>query len=155
MSDLAPEHIVAFLQNPWFKPDTNEETIKKYREDRVFRRKILSMTPTGERLIAAFEEDWFNRMWWDNANPKHGAHYSAKYEADIEHMAAVIAQRSPLLVITFGTISTRGWLKMLNVPGAGNYYRTIVHMRFRHPMAYGVSVQQLEEFALRIKMATI
>ena len=153
-NQLAPEHIVAFLQNPWFKPETDEDTIKKYREDVKFRRRLLSMSPTGERLFLSFGEEWFNKIWWDNANPKHGAHWSAKYEADIEHMAGVIALRSPILVITFGVISTRGWLRMLTVPGAGNYYKSITHMRFSHPMAYGVSIKQLEEFALRIKMAT-
>lgn len=153
MPNLNPQDVVAFLQNPWFKPDTKPETIEKYRTDVQFRRMLLAQTTTGERLAQAFG-DWFFQIHWDNANPRHGAHPSAAYKADVEHMAGVIQQKTPLMVITFGNIATVGWKFLLTVPGAGSYYKTITHMSFRHPMAYGVSVNQLMEFAMRIQLST-
>ena len=154
MPSLNPQDVVAFLQNPWFKESTKQETIDKYRTDADFRRRLLAMSPTGERLCTAFGDDWFRGIHWDNANTKHGSHYSAQYQADIEHMAGVIAAKTPLMVVTFGAISTRGWQRLVNIPGAGNYYKSLAHMSFRHPMAYGVSLDMLMEFAARIQFAT-
>jgi len=101
-------NIVAFLQNPGFKPGTPMTIVDKYKSQQQFHRELLETTMSGARLKVAFGEYWFNRIWWDNANPNIPTYGMERLDPDILHIEKVIADQKPKLVLTFGKQAERG-----------------------------------------------
>lgn len=156
---LRPEEVVAFLQNPWFPEGTSQEEIDSYRTDIKFRRERLLKQPTGERLWHAFGPEWYNGIWWDNANPQHQTSWEIRLCADLKHMFQVIKQQQPLVVVTFGYVSTRAYDRMRdpadNTSTIVSTLSTILHLQYAHPMAYESSLEKLTRFAAMIQGCTV
>lgn len=137
--DPARADVVAFLQNPWFKPGTGDRIINLYMKCATYRRAVLSLSQTGRALRAAFG-DMYDVIWWDNACPRPGFERSASLPPDLDHVRAVIERIRPRLVLCFGRsaeIAVR------------HVYQGQV-MTCCHPMARGNRKQELEEFAGRV-----
>jgi len=145
---LRPDEVVAFLQNPWFRPGTFDETVRMYRENVEFRRRLLARSMSGGRLLRAFGEDWFGKIWWDNANPLHGNDHSARWLADTYHMSDVVTTRCPLVVLTFGRIAANGAAKI-------RLSRVIRVLSCAHPNAMGITQDDLDVFANRVMSITV
>lgn len=143
MTTLEPHDVVAFLQNPWFAPETDAGTIERYRTDVNFRRHVLSETMTGKRLLRAFGKEWFFGIWWDNANPTHGAHHRERWTPDPAHMMNVVSTHYPRLVLLFGRSAETG----AQIAKIDRVTRTLA---CAHPNAMGVTQEEFDLFAMRV-----
>lgn len=149
--------VVAFLQNCWFRPGTNPETIRLYLSDQKFRRKVLEMSMTGKRLKRAFGEH-YRSIWWDNASEYVASTSPGRSEADPYHMARVINQVRPMGMLTFGTVAHRGMLTLRDGPmpitdQSAPTIATDSQLAWHychHPNARGLLQSQLNEFASNI-----
>lgn len=103
--------IVAFLQNPWFPDHVAERHKKLYGTDVNFRRRVLARSMSGRRLITAFGYDLYESIWWDNANPECTSHAAGLNKADWDHIARVVAEQKPKLVLTFGNQARDGFTR--------------------------------------------
>lgn len=135
---IAPHEIVAFLQNPWFPEGTAQRHIDHYISDVDFRRRVLSMSMTGKRLNIAFGA-WFDRVWWDNANPFPTPVANGVQFPNIDHILGVINTQKPKLILSFGA-QARSGLKTIE-------FRPIVHLVCHHPNARGKTQEDLNIFA--------
>lgn len=150
--------VVAFLQNCWFRPGTNPETIRLYLSNQKFRRKVLEMSMTGRRLKSAFGEH-YRQIWWDNASEYVAPTSPGKSAADPEHMNRILDLVKPRAVICFGAIANQGmqavWdLQKIVTPPELQFLIDIFrdgHWKyFPHPNARGLLQSQLNEFAAEI-----
>lgn len=139
--------VVAFLQNCWFKEGTPSYITNKYLEDSDYRRRILALSTTGRRLSQAFGQH-FRDIHWDNASDKVGNYSAAKFAADPVHMQRVIDSVHPEAIVTFGAIAKEGidvvvsqWCQC---PWPVQFYAA------PHPVAFGLTQAQLNEFAEKI-----
>lgn len=132
--------IVAFLQNPWFPDGTAPEVIDRYRSEQQFHQRLLARTMSGNRLMVAFGEFWFKRIWWDNANPEHSRRPGITTEYDIRHIERVIKEQEPHLILTFGTQARDGVSKSVASI-------TTKVMSCHHPNARFRGQQDLDQFA--------
>lgn len=139
--------ILAFLQNPWFKPGTPERYIQMYREDQDYHRRVLYLSATGKALCRAFGEDLYMAIHWDNANPRHGAGRSAVLAPDVNHMVAVLMRVKPDVVLLFGKQAQRGWDELVSEDILRNRHV----LRAPHPMAYGSARGHLEKIAMETR----
>lgn len=142
--------IVAFLQNCYFKHETPNYIIDKYLSDPDYRRKLLANSATGKRLVTAFGEK-FKEIHWDNAS-KYVANYAAgKAPPDVEHMADVLITTQAKVALAFGNVAADG-LQIVLGPASfkDNCVSRIPWHFFMHPMAFGLTQAQLNEFAQRI-----
>lgn len=145
--------ILAFLQNPWFKPGTSPRHIEMYRENQEFHRRVLSMSATGRALERALGGELYRRIHWDNACPAHGETRDAVFPPDVNHMAWLVAMHKPDVVLLFGRQAQTGWDKMWIAIGAGTFnppYAPSVY-RSAHPMARGSAIRHLENIAREVK----
>ena len=129
--------IVAFMQNPWFKPGTDEKWIIEYRDNQDFHRRVLSMSMSGKRLEAAFG-DLFKEIHWDNSNWRAADQASGKMEADYEHIERVIDREKPNLVICFGKVAWEA-VRQFDPP--------VPIWECHHPNARGRTQEDLNKFA--------
>lgn len=98
-------NIVAFMQNPWFKPGTPQWWVDQYREDQVFHRKILARSMSGARLRKAFGDELFGRIHWDNVNWRPSDFSAGMLPPDMDHIRNVYDRVNPSLVICFGRVA--------------------------------------------------
>ena len=147
--------VVAFLQNCWFKPGTNPELIRRYLTDQKFRRLILARSMSGGRLLRAFGEDDYRRIWWDNASEYVASTSPGKSAADTEHKKRVLHQVMPRGILCFGSIASVGMdsLVMRHKQETGMNFlpENVLWHYFPHPNARGLRQSQLDEFAREIK----
>ncbi len=136
--------ILAFLQNPWFKPGTNPLLIKKYRTDADFHRRVLYMSATGKALHEAFGQELYGKIIWENANPLHGSTRDARMPPDLVHMAAVLIRHKPDLILCFGREAQRGMGKLMSRPWPNVLFAP-------HPMARGSAAEHLREIVKKVK----
>lgn len=142
--------IVIFLQNAWFPEGTRASAIKRYAQDLAFRRRVLSESATGRRLLTAFGETWFNRIHWDNATPEAAIGSSdLLMPARPEHMLGVINGCRPRVIGTMGTSATT-CLSSLRASGLIRCPDRISTYSAPHPNARGVTSAALREFAVSI-----
>jgi hypothetical protein len=151
--------VVAFLQNCWFKPGTNPETIRRYLAEQKFRRIVLGMSMTGRRLSTAFGEHHYRRIWWDNASEYVANTAPGRGEADSDHIRKILNQIKPSGVIAFGGIATQGLYGAMSLEQEDTedklrflleiFKEKHVHA-FPHPNARGLRQSQLNEFAQEI-----
>lgn len=127
------KRVVAFLQNPWFKPGTSFHTIDLYRTSLEYRRRVLAMSKTGKWLIKAFGQKVYDNIHWDNASPVHGQTYSHESPADTDHMRTVINMIKPHIIICFGRQAMTG-MKLIDTGGVAVLYA-------HHPMARGNKIE--------------
>lgn len=125
--------ILAFLQNPWFFPNTPQVIIDRYANDDDYRRIVLSQSATGRRLSKCLGEDLFNMIIWENANPKHGERANANFAPDLDHIQSVISKHNPDIIIAFGKRAESGVRRI-----HGNDF-----IRSNHPAARGVTNTKL------------
>lgn len=138
--------IVAFLQNPWFKPETPMRVIERYRDDQRFHRAILLRCMTGQRLFTAFGE-YFNMIHWDNTNWRPSWRPSGIVPPDYEHIATVLTREIPPgdpdhRVICFGKQAEEA----LNCGKFVGYNVLACH----HPNARHKTQADLNDFACRV-----
>jgi len=143
---MSRNDIVVFLQNAWFPDGTRASAMKLYAKDLAFRRRVLSESATGRRLLAAFGEVWFNRIHWDNATPIPGiGDHRAAEPYDAGHMAHVIHACRPRVVGLMGLSALNGAeeLGLMRDP-------RLKVFACRHPNAMGVTSEELRTFAASI-----
>jgi len=139
--------IVAFLQNPWFKLGTKPHHIKLFQEDQDFRRRVISMSRTGQCLLSAFGDELYDHIWWDEANPEPCFNSSQVRPPDVKHISDVLIQQQPFLVVTFGAMAHQGlhdalqWLK----------FKPSHRLHSAHPTARGAHRPDLIELADKIR----
>lgn len=133
--------ILAFLQNPGFKPDTPDDVLYRYNTDDEFRKKTLKKYMTGQRLVIAFGEELFDSIIWDNVILATGT-LRKKTPPDMEHVEATLREIKPDIVITFGSVAAKAMI-MSNWDGP--------HFNCRHPNARGITNSELRQFAEMIK----
>lgn len=148
--------VLAFLQNAWFKPGTNPDTIKRYLTNQRFRRLVLARCMTGRRLMTAFGNH-YESIHWDNASTGVGVMASSKLPYNIKHMHKVIEENQPDCIICFGGVATNGFIDIMANFASESLYDPLKpwkkwphgmewHM-FRHPNAFGLRQAELDEFA--------
>jgi hypothetical protein len=137
--------VVAFMQNPWFKPGISQRHIDMYTHDQDFHRRVLAQSMSGKRLMQAFGE-YYDNIWWDNANPIPVFQSNGRQDPNIYHMMGVISKFAPLVVMTVGQQAYQGMQlieKMEHEVRLPNYIRRHCH----HPNARGRTQQELNDFA--------
>ncbi len=137
--------IVAFLQNPWFKPGTDERHIIAYRDDQDFHRRVLSMCMTGQRLVAAFG-DLYDQIHWDNTNWRPAFMASGREDPDYQHMLGVMKRISPDLVLCFGNQARDAMRVVTRLSNWGKEF-----LQCHHPNARFKTQQDLSDFADRVR----
>lgn len=157
---MSIEHpVVAFLQNCWFRPGTPDAIIRSYLTDQSYRRKVLAKTMTGHRLLTAFGEDAYRRIWWDNASEFVADHPSGRGDGDPAHVISVLQRTKPIAIMCFGRIAAetveraQDALKVIAEPDGTLEQRCLGFMPahyFPHPNARGLTQFQLSEFARQI-----
>lgn len=136
--------IVAFMQNPWFPPDTRKELIDKYLTDQDFHRRLLGQTMSGHRLKVAFGDEWFARIFWDNVAPLASPHASGITKPDMAHVDKIITEQKPGLILTFGTLAKETLLKC-----SGAVRTKLLHCH--HPNARHHTQAELDQFAQEVR----
>lgn len=142
--------ILAFLQNPWFKPGTDERHVRMYAENDDFRRRVLAMSATGRALIRAFGEPLYSRIVWDNASPAHGERRDAQFPPDIVHMMTSIVRNQPDVLLLFGRQSQAGWAAIHKKFLDSRPGKRIV-LEAAHPMARGSAIEHLRVIAEKVR----
>lgn len=144
--------MLAFLQNPWFKPGTDERMIQLYRDNPEFHRRVLAMSATGRALKKMFGR-LYDEIIWDNASPAHGEMRDAVSPPDIHHIAGVVARERPDVVLLFGRQAEIGWDQMAEATGLYSFpdYHVNV-LRAPHPMARGSVNDHLKKIAIQVKL---
>ncbi len=137
--------IVAFLQNPYFRPGNDPRLIEKYRMDPEFHRRVLLMSATGRALYAAFGPKLYHEIIWDNANPKHGHTRNAMLPADVSHMEITIMLHDPDLILCFGKQAQMGMSKLMGKPSWPNV------LFAPHPMARGSAADHLRDIVKKVR----
>lgn len=141
-----PSKILAFLQNPWFPPGTDAEIIRQYRNNVDYRRRVLALSMSGQRLYRAFGEA-FSLIVWDNANPEHTPVASGKLDPNHNYMAIRIMQEKPELVLTFGALPKAGLIKAYETLAPRHRPLT---MATKHPNARFFPQTELDIFAATV-----
>lgn len=134
---------LGFLQNPWFKPGTDQRHIDMYQDDPNFHRKVLAMSATGRALKRAFGDE-YDEIFWDNANPISGETREHFEKPDFMYMARRVAALRPHVVLLFGAQAMKGWGQMVNFGFEGLALNRQV-LSAPHPMARGSAKKHLEK----------
>ncbi len=130
--------VVAFLQNPWFRPNEHPRTVLLYRESATYRRMVLGLSATGRALERSLGSELFASVWWDNANPLHGETRRAQFPPDVAHMQTVLDLIRPRVVLLLGRQAQDGFARVK--------YRCAA-VCGKHPMAMGSSRAHLAHVA--------
>lgn len=133
--------VVAFLQNCWFRPNTNPEVIRQYLGNQHFRQLILRKSMTGRRLCTAFG-DHYRQIWWDNASEHVASTSPGRGDLDPVHMRRIIDRVQPVAVLLFGGVALQGFYSIV-LPEQKFH-------AFPHPNARGITQAQLNAFAAEI-----
>jgi len=114
------KQILGFLQNQYAAGQKDaDEWSAIYESVPQVRRRIISKyichghSLTARRLQKAFGEN-IEQFAFENASPLVGTHSSSRFAADSEHMASVIEEVKPVLVVTFGKVAEEGLYFLLN-----------------------------------------
>lgn len=145
-------NILAFLQNPWFKPGTDWSVIEKYRDDQKFHRGVLLGCMSGQRLFAALGGELFTQIHWDNTNWRPAWYAAGREEPDFSHMAEVIATVDPHIVIAFGN---QAWDALQNPRIKFPYNWDGKVLRCHHPNARHKTQADLDNFGCELKLEII
>jgi hypothetical protein len=103
---------------------------------------VLALTPTGKVLIKMFGKEFYEKIWWDNASPVHGATRDHREKPDLAHIQTVLEQIKPKLVVCFGNSAMEGLV---------DHESEFEILKCPHPMARGVTSKQFADFAMQVK----
>lgn len=109
--------VLAVMQNQWVRdPDHLRRILDRH--DAAFRRQMIARLlfmgcVSGKRLKAAFGSEIINKIVWEEASPVITGSPREAPPADVDHLARVIEELKPDLVLTFGRIATNGVLTAL------------------------------------------
>lgn len=134
--------IVAFLQNPWFRPGTSQHHIELYRDNQEFHRKVLAMSMSGRRLVRAFG-DLYDKIHWSNTSWRAAERASGRMPTDIAYMSEVISAQNPELILCFGRQAHDACMEMRMMSSRWK----IPYLSCHHPNAYGKFQSDLNMFA--------
>lgn len=101
--------VVAFMQNMWVKdPARVQQLIGLHGE--AYRRRLIATALfagclSGRRLKAAFGEETCRRIIWEESTREIAGDPRTIFPADPQHIAAVLAEQKPRVVLTFGRIA--------------------------------------------------
>lgn len=135
--------IVAFMQNPWFPAGTPKEKIHAYKTIQTYHQDVLKETMSGNRLIQAFGEEMFRRIWWDNVAPEAADEPKKKTPVDMKHVEAIIAVQKPDLILTFGDVAEKALKASVTTVN-------IHMMHCHHPNARYKMQSDLDQFAWQV-----
>ena len=143
---------LAFLQNAWFKPGTHEHLVELYHTNQVFHRRVLARSATGRSLKKMFGP-LYEEIIWDNASLEHGSVREHVSPPDPHHIARVVAELRPDVVLLFGRQAEIGWDRMAELTNLYSFpdYHVQV-LRAPHPMARGSADEHLKKIVLRVKL---
>lgn len=104
--------VVAFLQNQWFKnPAAARSTYEKWTRSRPRHELnayfLFAGCKTGRILRNAFG-NLCNDIIWEEASPKIGGQSGASFKPDPKHIANVIREHKPDVILTFGKPAREG-----------------------------------------------
>lgn len=133
-------NITAFMQNPWFQPGTPESVILKYRDDQKFHREILAATMSGQRLLKAFGERFFE-IHWDNTNWIPAEESDGVTDPDPVHIMRVVHITRPKLILCIGSQASKVMASYSHIP----------QMHCHHPNARGKTQTDLVRFAIEVE----
>ena len=105
--------IVAFLQNQWFRdPDAARRMYERssHPRHRLNARCLFAGCKTGRVLRKVFG-DLCDDIIWENASAEIGGCSSSAFDPDLSHMADVICEHRPDVVLVFGTYAQAGLAK--------------------------------------------
>lgn len=103
--------ILAFLQNQWFKdPEGVKEMMREHpeRRQRYIEAFLFMGCLTGKRLRSAFGEELCDAITWEEISPEIGGHAASKFPPDPIHIAKVIDQFQPKVIVAFGALAHDG-----------------------------------------------
>ncbi len=145
---------VAFLQNMWFKnPARMRKIYAGYLEreetglgrQRFIRDFLFFGCVTGRRLDAAFEpvfgDDWRWRIWWEEASDQWGGHAASNFGFNSKHIATVLIERKPAVVLLFGKVAVAGFESAVRNEMLGEFRTTL--LIGPHPAARTANVPEL------------
>lgn len=136
------------MQNPWFKPGTAQSHIDMYTHDQDFHRRVLGMSMSGRRLMQAFGE-YYDKIWWDNANPLPVDKPDGRQKPNVHHMISVICRKEPMLVVTIGGQAYEG-MQQIDVMEHELRMPHYIRMHIHHPNARGRTQAELTAFATKV-----
>lgn len=102
--------ILAILQNQWFKDPEGARRIyaeSNHPRHRLNARFLFRSSKSGRVLKAGFA-DLCDMIIWEEASPEIGGFSSAKFKPDPKHIAEVIKEHEPTIIITFGRLAQEG-----------------------------------------------
>jgi len=108
--------VLCFLQNQWFRQPDRVRAILA-RNDSTFRRIFIARTlfmgcKTGQMLLKCWGSNWINHIVFEEASPQVGGKSSSLFPADAVHMASVIEEVEPRLIVALGGIAIDGIRKV-------------------------------------------
>lgn len=137
--------ILAFLQNPYFHPGTQQRHIDLYATNQRFHRMVLERSATGKALVRAFGRELYDEIVWDNASQAHGWLRGHVSPPDPEHMRRRFVEEKPDVVLLFGKQALTGWNEV-DVDE-----KNLVVLMAPHPMARGSQVDHLAQISNAVK----
>lgn len=142
-------NIVAFLQNPWFKPGTAQHHIEMYRDNQDFHRWVLLCCMTGQRLERAFGK-LYREIHWDNTNWRPAYESKGRVDPDYEHMEYVIVNKRPQLILSFGNQARDAVRHMGGRRDLPHEYWQVPYLHCHHPNARHKFQADLDNFAMKV-----
>lgn len=103
--------ILAFLQNQWFKdPEGVKAMMAEHpeRRQRYIEAFLFMGCLTGRRLQSAFGEELCDAITWEEISPEIGGQASAKFPPDPIHIAKIIDQFQPNVIVALGSLAHDG-----------------------------------------------
>lgn len=143
--------IVAFLQNPWFKPETvSARHLEMYRTDPVFHRMVLARSMTGRRLVKAFGA-LYDEIHWDNASPAHADVAPGRTPPDYTHIGQVVWVQRPQMILTFGRVAELAVQETSEIPHNEEVFKDVdLVWSCHHPNARHQTQADLNLFAWKV-----
>ncbi len=127
-------HVLAFLQNPWFKPGTHPNTIQLYRSSATYRAAVLQLSATGRALTKELG-DLYDDIWWDNASGDHADSRSGVMPPDPMRMYQMFLRLRPRVVVLLGAQARVGYRAAI---GKTSHQHILITRP--HPMARGTDI---------------
>lgn len=105
--------VLAIMQNQWFK---DPERVKAFLDNlvsthgqparrRFIARALFSGCMSGRRIQTAFSTALLDQMTWDESSTEISGEASYKPKPDAEHVARVIKEVQPRIILAFGQVA--------------------------------------------------
>lgn len=107
----------------------------------------LACSMTGQRLRVSLGDPLYRRVYWSNASPRVGLGPSAVFPADLQHMAKVLADRRPRLILTYGRIASEAVFSAIQMSGLCEVEVVV----YNHPNARGLDARDWERYGASVR----